>query len=154
MRSTKYREIRIGDEKFSYYLPEIFQKQLHRIDKASPASFDWLFGESPSEANKKQYLINSLMEEAIASSQLEGAATTRPEAKKILREGRKPKNTSERMIVNNYRTISRLKELRDKPLSRELILEIHHEITSGTLESESDETEFRTCDDIIVGEQG
>ena len=150
IRSTKYREIRIGDEKFPFYTPEIFQKQLHRIDKASPASFDWLFGEFPSEANKKQYLANSLMEEAIASSQLEGAATTRPEAKKILREGRKPKNTSERMIVNNYQTIRRLKELRDKPLSRELILEIHHEITRGTLESEADETEFRTCDDIVV----
>ncbi|MCX6690800.1 MAG: Fic family protein [Methanoregula sp.] len=153
MRSTKYREIRIGEEKFYYYTPEIFQKQIHRIDKASPASFDWLFGEFPSETNKKQYLINSLMEEAIASSQLEGAATTRPEAKKILREGRKPKNTSERMIVNNYQTLRRLKELRDKPLSHELIIEIHREITKGTLESESDETEFRTCDDIVVGDK-
>ena len=88
IRSTKYREIRIGDEKFPFYTPENFQKQLHLLDKASPASFDWLFGEFPSEANKNQYLSNSLMEEAIASSQLEGAATTRPEAKKILREGR------------------------------------------------------------------
>jgi Fic family protein len=152
IRSTKHREIRIGDEKFPFYTPENFQKQLHLLDKASPASFDWLFGEFPSEANKNQYLSNSLMEEAIASSQLEGAATTRPEAKKILREGRKPKNNSERMIVNNYRTIRRLKELRDKPLSRELILEIHSEITQGgTLESESDETDFRTTDDIVVG---
>ena len=151
LRSTKFREIRIGDEKFWFYLPEIFQKQLHRIDKASPAAFDRLFKEIPSEANRKQYLINSLMEEAIASSQLEGAATTRTEAKKILREGRKPKNTSERMIVNNYRTICRLKELRDKPLTHELLLEIHREITHGTLESASDETEFRICDDIVVG---
>ena len=151
IRSTKFREIRIGNEKFPFYTPENFQKQLHHLDKASPASFDWLFGEFPSEANKNQYLSNSLMEEAIASSQLEGAATTRPEAKKILREGRKPKNTSERMIVNNYRTIRRLKELRDKPLSRELILEIHTEITQGTLENESDETDFRTTDDIVVG---
>ena len=106
IRSTKYPEIQIGDEKFPFCTPEKFQKQLHRIDKASPGSFDWLFGEFPSEANKQQYLVNSLMEEAIASSQLEGAATTRMAAKKILREKRKPKNTSERMIVNNYQTIS------------------------------------------------
>ncbi|MEN6610731.1 MAG: Fic family protein [Methanoregulaceae archaeon] len=151
MRSSQFREIRIGDEKFPYYIPGSFQKQLHLIDKASPASFEWLFGEAPSGTNKQQYLANSLMEEAIASSILEGAATTRPEAKKILREGRKPKNTSERMIVNNYRTIRRLKELRDQPLSPDLILEIHHEITRGTLDSEQDETEFRTCDDIVVG---
>jgi len=151
IRSTKYREIQIDGEKFPFYTPEKFHKQLHLIDKASPASFDRLFGELPSEANKKQYLINSLMEEAIASSQLEGAATTRPVAKKILREGRKPKDTSERMIVNNYMTILRLKELRDKPLSPELLIEIHMAITLGTLESESDEVLFRTCNDIVVG---
>jgi Fic family protein len=150
IRSTKYREIRIGDEKFPYYTPEKFQQQLHNLDKASPAAFDWFFGEFPGEKTRKQYLINSLMEEAIASSQLEGAATTRPEAKKILREGRKPKNTSERMIVNNYRTIRRIRELRDQPMSRDLILEIHREITRGTLETEADETDFRTTDDIVV----
>lgn len=152
IRNTKNRIIRISDELFRFYIPEKFHKQLHLIDKASPASFDWLFGEIPSEANKKQYLINSLMEEAIASSQLEGAATTRPVAKKILREGRKPKNTSEKMIVNNYRTILRLKEMRDQPLSRKLILDIHHEITHETLESESDESAFRTCD-VVVGDR-
>jgi len=151
IRSTKYREIRIGDEKFPFYLPETFQKQLHLIDKASPASLDWLLGEELSETNKQHYLANSLMEEAIASSRLEGAATTRTEAKKILREGRKPKTTSERMIVNNYRTIQRIRELRDKPLSKQLILEIHREITRGTLATESDELEFRSCDDIVVG---
>ncbi|WP_292370371.1 Fic family protein [Methanoregula sp. UBA64] len=151
IRSTKYREIQIDDEKFPFYIPENFHKQLHLIDKASPASFDRLFGEFPSDANKQQYLINSLMEEAIASSQLEGAATTRPVAKKILREGRKPKDTSERMIVNNYMTILRLKELRDKPLSPELLIEIHMAITLGTLESERDEVLFRTCNDIVVG---
>jgi len=151
IRSTKYREIQIDGEKFPFYTPENFHKQLHLIDKASPASFDRLFGELPSEANREQYLGNSLMEEAIASSQLEGAATTRPVAKKILREGRKPKDTSERMIVNNYMTILRLKELRDKPLSPELLIEIHMAITQGTLQSERDELMFRTCNDIVVG---
>ena len=43
MRSTKYRELRVGSEVFYFYTPEQFQKQLHKIDKASPASFDWLF---------------------------------------------------------------------------------------------------------------
>jgi Fic family protein len=152
-RDGSYATITIHDTRFRFLMPGSFQKQLHLIDKASPASFDWLFGEAPGEASKKQYLINSLMEEAIASSQLEGAATTRPAAKKILREGRKPKNTSERMIVNNYHTIRRLKELRDKPLSRELILEIHREITKGTLAGEAEETEFRTCDDIVVSDK-
>jgi Fic family protein len=56
------------------------------------------------------------------------------------------------MIVNNYRTILRLKEMRDQPLSQELILDIHHEITRETLESESDESAFRTCD-VVVGDR-
>ena len=39
------------------------------------------------------------MEEAIASSQLEGAVTTREEAKEMLRTNRKPKNHSEKMTL-------------------------------------------------------
>jgi len=49
---------------------------------------------------EQSYIINSFMEEAIASSILEGAATTRKAAKEMLRKGRKPKNSSERMVIN------------------------------------------------------
>lgn len=52
---------------------------------------------------RQHYLVNSLMEEAIRSSQLEGATTTRRVAKELLRTGREPKAQSERMILNNYR---------------------------------------------------
>lgn len=45
------------------------------------------------------------MEEAIASSQMEGANTTREVAKELLRTQRRPLNKAERMIVNNYRTM-------------------------------------------------
>ena len=46
----------------------------------------------------QRYLVNSLMEEAIRSSQLEGATTTRRVAKELLRSGREPKDRGERMI--------------------------------------------------------
>ena len=56
--------------------------------------------------DKNYYLISSIMEEAIASSQMEGASTTRRIAKDMLRKQLKPINKSQQMIVNNYETIS------------------------------------------------
>jgi Fic family protein len=150
LRKGTYRPIKIGKETFRFIMLDRFQRHLHLIDKASPASFDWLVEDNLSESGRQQYLINSLMEEAIASSQLEGAATTRPVAKKMLREGKKPKNQSERMILNNYLTIRKLQQWKNLPLSRELILEIHQEITQSTLESEADEKQFRTTNDVVV----
>jgi hypothetical protein len=47
-----------------------------------------LESQMPSVDLKRKYLVNSLMEEAIASSQLEGAVTTRVVAKQMLRENR------------------------------------------------------------------
>ena len=60
--------------------------------------------------DKDRYLINALMEEAIASSQLEGAVTTRRVAKRMLREGRKPRSKAERMILNNYNAILKIRD--------------------------------------------
>ncbi len=150
LRRGSYRSVPIDKENFLFIMLGKFNRELHLIDKASPASFDWLVEDNLSESGKQQYLINSLMEEAIASSQLEGAATTRPVAKKMLREGKKPRNQSERMILNNYRTIWKLQQWKNLPLSKELILEIHQEITRGTLESEADEKKFRSTNDVVV----
>ena len=46
-----------------------------------------------------RYLVSSLVEEAITSSQLEGASTTRPVAKELLATGRRPRDRSEQMIA-------------------------------------------------------
>lgn len=66
---------------------------------------------------EKSYIINSFMEEAIASSILEGAATTRKAAKEMLRKGRKPRNISERMVANNYETMNFILDHKDEPLT-------------------------------------
>ncbi len=46
------------------------------------------------EQARQHYLVNSLMEEAIRSSQLEGATTSRQAAKALLRSGREPKDAA------------------------------------------------------------
>ena len=54
---------------------------------------------------RETYVVRSLMEESITSSQLEGAATTRRVAKEMLRSGRTPRGKSEQMIWNNYQAM-------------------------------------------------
>jgi Fic family protein len=53
------------------------------------------------------------MEEAITSSQMEGAATTRDVAKAMIRSHRAARDRSEQMILNNFRTMQRIRELKD-----------------------------------------
>jgi Fic family protein len=82
---------------------------------------------------RDRYIQSSLIEEAITSSQLEGASTTREKAKELLRSGRVPIDQSEKMIVNNYRAIQLVTRLKDQPLSRELLFTLHQTVTEGTL---------------------
>ena len=91
---------------------------------------------NPSTRNR--YLISSLTEEAITSSQLEGASTSRMRAKEMLREGRNPQDRSEQMILNNYGAMQEIIALKDEPLSPELIREIHRRVTTGTLDDPAD----------------
>ncbi|UOB18650.1 Fic family protein [Abyssalbus ytuae] len=102
------------------------------------------------DKDKDRFLISSLMEEAIASSQLEGAITTREVAKAILRTKRKPKNPSERMILNNYITIKEIITLKGETLTPEIIKQIHSLITKNTLDKQEYEGEFRTSDNVKV----
>ena len=84
-----------------------------------------------------RFLVNSLMEEAIRSSQLEGATTSRVVAKELLRSGREPKDRSERMIVNNYRALQFMREEMGGELTSDSILELHRIVTEGTLDDPS-----------------
>jgi Fic family protein len=98
----------------------------------------------------ERYVVSSLMEEAIASSQLEGAVTTTKEAKRMLREGRKPRSPSEQMIVNDYLTMQKVKEISKGPLTPASILELHRLITHNTLEDPLFEGRFREDDETVV----
>ncbi len=94
-------------------------------------------------------MVRSLIEEVITSSQLEGAVTTREVAKKMLREDRRPSNRSEQMIVNNYHTMNHILTLKDQPLTKEPVFEIHREISEGTLNISDGAGRFRRKDEDI-----
>ncbi len=100
--------------------------------------------------DREKYLVSSVMEEAISSSQIEGASSTRRVAKDMLRRAIKPKTRSEQMIFNNYQAIRFLAEHKEDPLSEELLLRIHSLMTEGTLDDPADVGRFRQTDDVVV----
>lgn len=118
---------------FSFWLPDSAQEWLYQIERNTPAQLLLEEG-APSAQARDRYIASSLMEEAIASSQIEGAAVTRRDAKEMLRTGRAPASKSERMILNNYRAIERLRDLKDIPLTLDMLNELHTILTDQTLD--------------------
>ena len=122
---------------------------LHRVDMRAGGRISFR-DQVTNEANRDRYLVASLMEEAITSSQLEGAATTRRVAKELLSTRRAPRTPDERMIANNYRAIRSVQQLRDEALTPEAVLELHRILNEGTLRDPSVEGSLREEDDIVV----
>ena len=150
-REQRVTRIKLADDpgfSFQYSTPSQIQQYLHAFDLHLGGQLEGR-GIIP-ETDKTRYLISSVMEEAIASSQLEGAATTREIAKEMLRSNRKPVNHSEKMILNNYRTMQKAIEWKNQPLSLEIILSLHASITRDTLENPSQEGRFRENDQVQV----
>ncbi len=119
---------------FRFCQPPALLEALHRIDRKAGGRV----GSPEAGINpqlRDRYLITSLQEEeAITSSQLEGAATTRDVAKTMIRSGRRPRNHGEQMILNNFQTMGWLQGLQDTTLTPELVLDLHRRITQDTLD--------------------
>jgi hypothetical protein len=108
---------------FGFIVSPFIQKSLHEIDRDTPRRIET---ENPNiHQSGDKYILSSIMEEAIASSQIEGAVTTREVAKEMLRSGRKPQNKSEQMILNNYMAMQEIRKMQDQPLTLEMILQLH-----------------------------
>lgn len=131
-----------GNVLFSYWLPDVALQALHFIDQNASGN---ILVDVPhvQKKEKEHYLMYSLVEEAIASSMIEGAATTRKKAREMFKKGRKPKDKAEQMIFNNYLTILKIKELINEPLTPQLLMQIQEAITKDTLEEADYEGRFR-----------
>ena len=120
---------------FSYVLPD---KVLEYLDDISRRASGQIAISEPvtNPATRDRYVISSLIEEAITSSQLEGAVTSRQVAKEMIRSGRPPRDKSERMILNNYRAMRFVSYIDPgAEITPDLICEIHRIVTDETLDS-------------------
>ena len=154
-RLLGYKPIPLWDKKkvdlFFYSLTDGVIEQLHHIDMGAGGAIT-IPEAIINPHTRDQYIVRSLVEEAITSSQIEGAATTRRVAKDMLRSGRPPRDKSEQMILNNFRTMQQIRTWKEQPLSPNLVFEIHRMITEGTLDKPDAAGRFRREDEIVVVE--
>lgn len=119
---------------FTYTLPDALLRLNDIVTRGASGQIS--ISEQVTDASTRdRYVVSSLIEEAITSSQLEGAATSRRVAKEMIRTGRRPKDLSERMIFNNYMAMQRIVELREREFTPDLVCEVHRIVTEGTLEN-------------------
>ena len=143
-RTTTYRSFPLLDTQgkpFQFSNIDAIQEMLHHIDQDAAGRFR--SNEIIPPAEKDRYIISSLMEEAIRSSQLEGAATTRRDAKEMIRSQRNPTDKSERMILNNFNTMRYLVDHPQKELTPEFVFQLHRMITKDTLANPDAAGRFR-----------
>ncbi|NOZ90004.1 MAG: Fic family protein [Epsilonproteobacteria bacterium] len=148
MRLFKLKSIELYDkngDSFSFCIPDSLQAKLYKIYNFSRQ------GIVPHNSLKQNFLISSLiMEEAISSSQLEGAIVTRRIAKDMLTQERVPRNEDEQMILNNYMLMKELKRVKNEDLSIDMILSFHKIATKNCTENGVIPGEFRKDNEIFI----
>ncbi|MGM9845472.1 MAG: Fic family protein [Muribaculaceae bacterium] len=144
-------DVKVWDQyNIHFSLTNTMQRLCHEFDM----NFGGSWGASKIFPNDKStqelYLISSIMEEAIASSQMEGAATTRAAAKEMLRKKISPIDKSQRMILNNYNTINFIRDHAEESLTPALIMQIHSMMTENALDIADAAGRLRRDDENIV----
>jgi Fic family protein len=144
-RRSIYRTLPFFDSKskaFRLAIPDPLQRQLSEIDRDLSGRVS-IPEQLTTPGSRDRYLISALIEEAITSSQLEGASTTRKVARDMLRSGRQPRDKHERMIYNNFAAMRFVSTLAKQELTPDLIYEVHRRVTDGTLEDPEDAGRLR-----------
>lgn len=117
-------------------LPE-FEQLLHQIDLRAGATVAAGSEEAAhvmtDPGARERFIVRSLMDEAIESSRIEGAVTTREHARELLRSGREAKTSHERMVANNYAAMQKIKAWLGRELTVDMLLELQTILTRGTL---------------------
>ena len=151
-RAQSRKELPLEDidgAKFSFSTPDPVLEMLHKIDGQATGRIA-ASDQVTNPGTRDRYIVSSLIEEAIKSSQLEGASTSRKVASNMLRHGRKPRDQSEQMILNNYFAMRFVREAKDARLTPELVLRLHKVVSDQTLESPDAAGRLQTSKDKRV----
>lgn len=150
-RMAQFKRIPLADasgQLFGFGNPEEAQALLHDITQRASGSMG-AADQVTNPETRNRYLIRNLMEEGVTSSLIEGASTTRRKAKELLRSGREPRNTDERMVVNNYMAMQFILDQGRTSLTPELVLQLHEILTRDTLDRPEASGRFRTADERV-----
>lgn len=151
-RNAASQKLDIKDTKgltFSFAEPPKLKEMLRHLDMNAGGALA-SDQQALTTGEGRLYLTQSLAEEPFASSLIEGAATTRQIAKKLIFEGRSPRTKDELMVLNNYRALEFVKQRKDEPLTIDTILELHKLVTDGTMDDHRDSGRVRSSDDVQV----
>lgn len=147
-RRIRRKTIRFNRYAFHYVMTDYLQQALHQFDMHTGGSLGSNIGIA--ETDKTKFMVSSIMEEAISSSQMEGASTTRKRAKEMIQQAKRPKNKSEQMILNNFVTMQHIVQHKNDDLTMEGLLHIHQLVTKNTLADTNEEGRLRENDDIYI----
>jgi Fic family protein len=135
----------------SWLMTPLAQKAISVVDRNTTAAALEYMSSKIGEKAHIHYLLNDLIEdEAISSSQLEGAATTTLVAKDMLKRKRLPRTPDEKMIIGNYQMMTFAWDNRHQPLSVEFIARLHEVGVAGIDDGAYSPGSFRTRDDVVV----
>lgn len=138
MISPNRRSSPIQDERerlwYTWEMLPQYQEFFHKIDMELGGKFESDIGLA--EKDRQKFISRGLIEESIASSQLEGANITRKSAKDMIQAKREPRNRSEQMILNNYEVMLKIEDsLKDSKFKEETLLELHEATVKDTIDS-------------------
>lgn len=150
-RSKLYKKLpflTINGQPFQFCLTDSIFKDLHWLDQNAAGQIGM---DKPvtNPHTRDTYLVRSLIEESISSSQLEGASTTRNVAVDMIRQNRKPRDHSEQMIFNNYQAMEFIRDIKHEELTPSIILHLHKILTELTLDNEQKAGIYRGISDDI-----
>ncbi|MGO8671406.1 MAG: Fic family protein [Capsulimonadaceae bacterium] len=136
---------------FRFLVTDPIPEALHEIDLGAGGKIG-VPQQILNTETRDQYYVSSLIQEAITSSQLEGATTTREVAKEMIRTARQPRDRSEQMILNNFHTMQRIGKVKNDALTKEIVLEIHKSVTEKAIDNPDAAGRFRLPNEPVVVE--
>ena len=134
-----------GGENFRFVVNSTIEVQCDAV--AAMARRSHLLDSLPAEI-----MEDATIDEAVWSSVIEGAFTSRAEAAKIIRQNKQPVNRSEQMVKNNYQAMLYVLEHLEDPITAQTLIDIAQIVTQNA----SDETVegFRTVPVYVTGREG
>ncbi len=121
------------NQPFGYWKTPRLEKMLHEIDIQRS-----LWKETKQASLLGELLTQSLIDEAFYSSWIEGAKTTRKKAEELIRKQVSPQDRSERMCLNNFRTMDFILKNLDRKLDEAFVCDVHRIATEETLDPEDE----------------